>query len=77
MGYASSTRYYRIDVIPYSNNPALEIPLKKTYYAIEDDVKEGSLIVDTGLAARIFNRYLIELSISKGVIVAGGNQICT
>lgn len=65
LGYARSTRYYRLDVIPYSNDPSLEVPLKKTYYGIGND-ETKSLFIDAGFAFRISDRYLINLNISKG-----------
>jgi hypothetical protein len=64
VGTASSTRYFRLKVIPYSNNPSLEVPLNKAYYGIGRVEIEGPLI-ETGLVYRMFNRYLVELNLAS------------
>jgi len=62
-GYAESKRFYRLAVIPYSNDPLSEVPLEKTYYGIGGREIEN-FVLETGLAFRISNSYLINLNIS-------------
>jgi len=62
-GYASVNQWFRLNVIPYSNDPLLEIPLKNTYYGKREYVI-NMLTLETGLAFRLSNRYLVNLNIS-------------
>ena len=63
LGLAQYKQYYRLEVIPNSSNPSLEIPLKKTFYG-ESKYWVGMFCFETGFIYRISNAYLINLNIS-------------
>ncbi len=63
VGLAEYTQFYRLDVIPKSNDPLLEIPLNKNFYGKSVHLV-GMFCIETGLLIRISNSYLINLNIS-------------
>ena len=63
IGLAVATQWFRLDVIPYSNNPQLEIPLNKTYYG-KTDLSITTIVFETGFAYRVLKKCLINFNIS-------------
>lgn len=63
IGLATVTQWYRLNVIPYSNFPEKEIPLKETYFGKDGD-SVGMFVLETGLTYRILNSFIISLNIS-------------
>jgi hypothetical protein len=64
IGFAKSTRFYRLAVIPYSENHLSDIPLEKTYYGKSFSGEISNSVLEIGLAYRIANSYLINLTVS-------------
>lgn len=63
LGWAKSTRYYRLNVIPYSSDPKLEIPLTTTVYGITES-EINNLVLEIGFILRISNSYIINFNLS-------------
>jgi hypothetical protein len=63
IGYAGSTRYYRMIVTPYSSDTQLELPIKKTFYGIAER-EIHNLVFETGLIYNVYKEFLLNLNIS-------------
>jgi len=63
LGYASYNDWFRLSVIPYSNDPKQEIPLNKTFYGKREYVV-NFFVFETGITYRILNHYLFCFNLS-------------
>ena len=63
LGFASYNDWFRLNVIPYTNDPQQEIPLSKTYYA-KREYSVGMFVFETGINYRIFHNYILHLNLS-------------
>jgi hypothetical protein len=64
LGYGSSTKYIKVLMVPYDNDPKADVPLKETLYlkSYLDDLHY--LALDAGFSYRVLNHYVINLDIT-------------
>lgn len=70
IGLAESTKYYKIIMVPYTNDTQAEMPLNKKLYMSSKDPYSNAddlsyLALDIGLKYRIYNHYLINFNITQ------------
>jgi len=64
IGYASSLKYYHIEIFPSASNPAAQIPENENYYLKNYRYEFKVLFFDAGISYCLRNHYMIDLGIS-------------
>jgi hypothetical protein len=64
LGYGSSTKYIKVLMVPYDNDPKADVPLNETLYLKSYLSDLNYLALDAGFSYRVLKHYIINLDIT-------------